>query len=164
MKTGMSCALDTFCGQSYGAKQYRMLGIHMQRAMFVLLLASIPLACIWFNAGHILAFLGQDPEISAEAGLYARFIIPSIFAYGILQGAALANAISYWTLYVRISPSCKKTWTGLSKEALDDVPKFISLAIPSAAMVCLEILSFEMMVLLSGLLPNPILETSVPFD
>ncbi|KAA8535497.1 hypothetical protein F0562_030500 [Nyssa sinensis] len=207
--TGMSCALDTFCGQSYGAKQYRMLGIHMQRAMFVLLLASIPLACIWFNTGHILAFLGQDPEISAEAGLYARFMIPSIFAYGILQchvrflqtqnnvvpmmlstgittllhilicwilvfksglgnkGAALANATSYWinvlllALYVGISPSCKETWTGLSKEAFHDVPKFISLAIPSALMVCLETWSFEMMVLLSGLLPNPILETSV---
>uniref|UniRef100_A0A5B7B3R0 Protein DETOXIFICATION n=1 Tax=Davidia involucrata TaxID=16924 RepID=A0A5B7B3R0_DAVIN len=207
--TGMGSALDTFCGQSYGAKQYHMLGIHMQRAMFVLLLASIPLACIWANAGHILVFLGQDPEISAEAGLYARFMIPSIFAFALLQchvrflqtqnnvipmmltsgittllhilicwilvfksglgnkGAALANAISYWinvlllALYVRISPSCKKTWTGFSKEALHDVLKFIGLAIPSALMVCLEIWSFEMMVLLSGLLPNPMLETSV---
>ncbi|KAK1565244.1 hypothetical protein Q3G72_022327 [Acer saccharum] len=35
------------------------------------------------------------------------------------------------------------------------------LAIPSAVMVCLEMWSFEMMVLLSGLLPNPTLETSV---
>ncbi|KAK9275013.1 hypothetical protein L1049_022271 [Liquidambar formosana] len=82
---GMGSALDTFCGQSYGAKQYHMLGIHMQRAMFVLLLACIPLAFIWANAGHILVFLGQDPEISAEAGLYARFMIPSIFAYALLQ-------------------------------------------------------------------------------
>ncbi|KAG6705679.1 protein DETOXIFICATION 16-like [Carya illinoinensis] len=157
---GMASALDTFCGQSYGAKQYHMLGIHMQRAMLVLLLVCIPLALIWANAGHILVFLGQDPEISAEAGLYARFMIPSIFAFAILQchvrflktqskvapmvvstgvttlshilicwilvfksglgnkGAALANTISYWInalsliIYVRISPSCKKTWNG----------------------------------------------------
>jgi len=27
----------------------------------------------------------QNPEISAEAGLYARWMIPSIFAFGLLQ-------------------------------------------------------------------------------
>ncbi|KAK4363235.1 hypothetical protein RND71_018476 [Anisodus tanguticus] len=75
----------TLCGQSYGAKQYHMLGIHMERAMFVNLLVSIPLACVWANAGHILIILRQDPEIAAEAGNYARFMIPSIFAFGILQ-------------------------------------------------------------------------------
>ncbi|XP_034700215.1 protein DETOXIFICATION 16-like [Vitis riparia] len=186
-----------------------MLGVHKQRAMVVLLLVSIPVAFIWNNTGHILASLGQDPDISAEAGLYAHFMIPSIFAFALLQchigflqaqnnvvpmmittgfttllhtltcwmlvfksglgnkGAALANAISYWinvlllAIYVRISPSCKKTWTGFSKEALHDVLKFLKLAIPSAIMLCLEIWSFEMMVLLSGLLPNPKLETSV---
>ncbi|KAL6312214.1 hypothetical protein AAG906_025556 [Vitis piasezkii] len=205
---GMGSALDTFCGQSFGAKQYHMLGIHKQRAMVVLLLVSIPVAFIWSNTGYILASLGQDPEISAEAGLYARFMIPSIFAFALLQchirflqaqnnvvpmmittgfttllhiltcwilvfksglrnkGAALANAISYWmnvlllAIYVRVSPSCKKTWTGFSREAMHDVPKFLRLAIPSAVMICLEIWSFEMMVLLSGLLPNPKLETS----
>ncbi|GMN52146.1 hypothetical protein TIFTF001_021285 [Ficus carica] len=206
---GMGSALETFCGQSYGAKQYHMLGIHLQRATLVLLLVSIPLAFIWANAGQILVFLGQDPEISAEAGSYARFMIPSIFAYAITQchtrflqtqnnvvpmmvctgittllhlficwvlvfksglgnrGAALANAISYWinalslVLYVRISPSCKKTWTGFSWEAFHGIPKFLTLSIPSAVMLSLEIWSFEMMVLLSGLLPNPQLETSV---
>ncbi|KAG2699300.1 hypothetical protein I3760_07G187000 [Carya illinoinensis] len=206
---GMACALDTFCGQSYGAKQYHMLGVHMQRAMLVLLLVCIPLALIWANAGHILVFLGQDPEISAEAGLYARFMIPCIFAFAILQchvrflktqskvapmvvstgattlshilicwilvfksglgskGAALANAISYWInalsliIYIRISPSCKKTWNGFSKEAFRGILEFLKLSIPSAVMICFEIWSFEMMVLLSGLLPNPKLETSV---
>ncbi|KAM5553936.1 protein DETOXIFICATION 16 [Rosa sericea] len=82
---GMGSALDTFCGQSYGAKQYHMLGVHMQRAMLVILLACIPLATIWFNAGHILKFLGQDPEIAAAAGTYARFLTPCIFAYAIQQ-------------------------------------------------------------------------------
>ncbi|KAK1420896.1 hypothetical protein QVD17_22857 [Tagetes erecta] len=209
LMVGMGSALDTFCGQSFGAKQYHMLGVHKQRAMIVLLSVSIPLAFIWANAGKLLVFLGQDPEISAEAGLYARFMIPSLFAQALLQchvrflqsqnnvvpmmistgittllhilscwimvfksglgsrGAALANAISLWinvlllAVYVRVSPSCKKTWTGFSKEAFHNIPTFLKLAVPSAVMVCLEIWSFEMMVLLSGLLPNPQLETSV---
>ncbi|XP_061343670.1 protein DETOXIFICATION 16-like isoform X2 [Gastrolobium bilobum] len=206
---GMASALDTLCGQSYGAKQHRMLGIHMQRAMFILMIVSIPLAVIWTNTRSILIFLGQDPEISAEAGKYAQLMVPSLFAYGLLQclnrflqaqnnvfpmmfssgvttslhflicwlmvyksglgsrGAAIANAISYWlnvsilSLYVKFSPSCAKTWTGFSIEALHNIPSFLRLAIPSAVMVCLEMWSFEMMVLLSGLLPNPKLETSV---
>ncbi|XP_058087828.1 protein DETOXIFICATION 16-like [Magnolia sinica] len=206
---GMSSALDTLCGQAYGAKQYHMLGIHMQRAMFVLLLVCIPLAFIWVNTGPILLAVGQNREISMVAGEYARWMTPCIFAYGLLQcyikflqtqnivfpmmittaitalfhlcvcwilvfksglgskGAALANSISYWinvillALYVKYSPACKKTWTGLSKEALHDILNFIRLAIPSAIMVCLEFWSFEMLVLMSGLLPNPKLETSV---
>ena len=53
--------------------------------MIVQLLISIPLAVIWANTGHILKFLGQDLLISQEAGVYARFLIPSIFTYGLLQ-------------------------------------------------------------------------------
>ncbi|CAN4084279.1 unnamed protein product [Withania somnifera] len=206
---GMGSALETLCGQSYGADQHHMLGIHMQRAMFVNILVSIPLACIWANAGHILVILRQDPEIAREAGHYARFMIPSIFAYGLLEcqirflqsqnnvlpmvltsggtallhifgcwilvlqtglgsrGAALANSTSYWVnvfllaAYVKISPSFKNTWTGFSTEAFSDIPRYLRLAIPSALMICLEVWSSELMVLLSGLLPNPKLETSV---
>lgn len=80
----MGNALDTFCGQSYGAKQYHKLGIHKQRAMLVLVCISIPLAIIWENAGRILQSIGQDPKISIEAGIYAHYMIPSIFAYALL--------------------------------------------------------------------------------
>ncbi|PON96732.1 Multi antimicrobial extrusion protein [Trema orientale] len=41
---GMGSALETFCGQAYGAKQYHMLGVDMQRAMLVLTLMCIPIA------------------------------------------------------------------------------------------------------------------------
>ncbi|XVF70089.1 hypothetical protein PTKIN_Ptkin11bG0134100 [Pterospermum kingtungense] len=83
------------------------------------------------------------------------------------KGAALANTFSSWInaslliLYVRISPSCKKTWTEYSKEVFLGIPTFLRLSIPSPIMLSLEVWSFEMMVLLSGLLPNPKLETSV---
>ncbi|ESQ43275.1 hypothetical protein EUTSA_v10013374mg [Eutrema salsugineum] len=206
---GTASALDTLCGQSYGAKMYGLLGIQMQRAMFVLTLLSVPLSIIWYNTEHFLVFFGQDKSIASFAGSYARFMIPSIFAYGLLQcfnrflqaqnnvfpvvicsgittslhvllcwvlvlksglgfkGAAVANSISYWLnvvlmfSYVNFSPSCSLTWTGFSKEALHDILPFVRLAIPSALMVCLEMWSFELLVLLSGLLPNPVLETSV---
>lgn len=82
---GLASALDTFCGQSYGAGQYHMLGIHMQRSMLVVLIVSVFLAIIWANTEPILVAMHQDKAISREAGSYARFMIPSLFAYGLLQ-------------------------------------------------------------------------------
>ncbi|MFQ6667703.1 hypothetical protein Gotur_033623, partial [Gossypium turneri] len=82
---GMSTALETLCGQSYGAKQYHMLGTHTQRAMLILSLITIPLAIILANTGSILSAVGQDPEISRAAGVYACYMIPTLFAYAILQ-------------------------------------------------------------------------------
>ncbi|KAI5677277.1 hypothetical protein M9H77_08227 [Catharanthus roseus] len=206
---GMGSALETLCGQSYGAKEYHMLGIYTQRGMFVLLVLSIFLAVIWFYTGDILIAFGQDEEISTEAGKFNCAMIPGLFAYALLQcinrflqtqnivlpmmlssgiaalfhilicwllvfktgfqsrGAALANAISYWinvvllAIYIKFSSDCKKTWTGFSKEAFYDTLNFLKLAIPSAVMICFEYWAFEMVVLLSGLLLNPKLETSV---
>nr|CAD1838201.1 unnamed protein product [Ananas comosus var. bracteatus] len=63
---GMGSALDTLCGQSFGAKQYHMLGIHMQRAMLVLMLVSVPLAVIWAYTGQFLVLCGQDVEIATK--------------------------------------------------------------------------------------------------
>ncbi|XP_030514923.1 protein DETOXIFICATION 16-like isoform X2 [Rhodamnia argentea] len=208
-RLGMGSALETLCGQAYGAKQYHMLGVYTQRAMLTLLCLSIPLAVIWLYTADILIAFGQDVEISMEAGTFNRWMMPSLFAYGLLQclnrflqtqnnvvpmtisslvtaslhvvvcwvfifkfglgsrGAALANTISNWNnvillaIYVKLSPSCVKTWTGFTNEALRDIVSFVKLAVPSAVMICFEYWSFEMVVLLSGLLPNPKLETSV---
>ncbi|KAK1699427.1 hypothetical protein QYE76_016124 [Lolium multiflorum] len=83
------------------------------------------------------------------------------------KGAAVANAVSFLTnlsilaLYVRLSPSCRTTWTGFSRQAFHGLLGFLKLAVPSALMVCMEWGSFELLVLLSGLLPNPKLEAAV---
>ncbi|CAD6334102.1 unnamed protein product [Miscanthus lutarioriparius] len=206
---GMASALDTLCGQAFGARQYALLGVYKQRAMLVLALACVPIAVVWANAGQILVFIGQDRDIAAEAGAYSRWLILGLVPYVPLachirflqtqsivvpvmvssgvaalghvlvcwalvfkagmgsKGAALSSAISYsfnlamLALYVRFSSACKRTWTGFSTEAFRDLLRFTKLAIPSAMMVCLEWWSFELLVLLSGLLPNPKLETSV---
>ncbi|WCJ40098.1 MATE efflux family protein [Euphorbia peplus] len=152
---GMASALDTYCGQSYGAKQYSMMGIHMQRAMFVLIITQNIVFPMMFFSG-----------ITALTHVLVCWLL--VFKSGLgSKGAALANDISYWVnvillgMYVKFSGSCSKTWTGFSVEALQNIFGFLRLAIPSAVMVCMEMWAFELMVLLSGLLPNPQLETSV---
>lgn len=81
----MASALETLCGQAYGAKQYYLLGIHLQRAVLTLLFLSIPLSVVWFFTETILISLHQDHEISSGAGTFNRWLIPSMFAFGLLQ-------------------------------------------------------------------------------
>ncbi|KAF5763589.1 putative multi antimicrobial extrusion protein [Helianthus annuus] len=82
-------------------------------------------------------------------------------------GAAVAFSLSnliYLVLivfYVSFSSSCENTRVTISSDALIGVKEFFRLAIPSAVMVCLKWWSIEVLVLISGLLPNPKLETSV---
>ncbi|KAG2650330.1 hypothetical protein PVAP13_1NG243100 [Panicum virgatum] len=83
------------------------------------------------------------------------------------RGAALAEGASYLAnlsflaLYVRQSPACKNTRAGFSPEALRGIPGFLKLAVPSAAMVGIGWWAFEILMLLSGLLPNPKLDAAV---
>ncbi|PKA59708.1 MATE efflux family protein 9 [Apostasia shenzhenica] len=206
---GMAGGLETLCGQAYGAQQYKKLGIHTYRAILSLILVCLPISLIWASMGKLLSLIGQDPLISREAGKYATWMIPGLFAYAIAQplmkflqsqslilpmlitsvatlclhiplcwimvfktglgnvGAALSISISYWiivlilVLYIMYSDSCKATRAPISEEAFRGINEFLKLAVPSAVMLCLEWWSFEMLVLLSGVLPNPRLETSV---
>ncbi|MCD9646094.1 hypothetical protein HAX54_035619 [Datura stramonium] len=83
-------------------------------------------------------------------------------------GAAFAIGLSYWFnvlllgLYVKYSSSCEKTRPYFSsEEVFASIREFFPLAIPSACMVCLEWWTFEIVILLAGVLPKPQLETSV---
>ncbi|KAI4388135.1 hypothetical protein MLD38_000493 [Melastoma candidum] len=83
--TGLSGALETLCGQAFGAGLYKTLGIHLQASCIVSFLFSVLISIIWFFTKPILLLLHQDADIASTAALYMRFLIPGIFAYGFLQ-------------------------------------------------------------------------------
>ncbi|KAH0724046.1 hypothetical protein KY285_006105 [Solanum tuberosum] len=66
---GMASGLETLCGQSYGAKQYHMLGIYLQRSWIVLTVTTTLLLPLYIFTTPILKALGQNEEIAKEAGL-----------------------------------------------------------------------------------------------
>ncbi|TYG88939.1 hypothetical protein ES288_A12G061000v1 [Gossypium darwinii] len=82
-------------------------------------------------------------------------------------GAALSIGLSYWLnvillgFYMRYSASCEKTRCFILKDVFSSVKHFFRFGIPSAVMLCLEWWSFEILILLSGLLPDAELQTSV---
>ncbi|PKA59709.1 MATE efflux family protein 5 [Apostasia shenzhenica] len=82
---GMAGALETLCGQAYGAQQYKKVGIHTYRAILSLILVCLPISLIWVAMEKLLSLIGQDPLISLEAGKYAVWMIPGLFAYATVQ-------------------------------------------------------------------------------
>ncbi|KAG5528005.1 hypothetical protein RHGRI_028812 [Rhododendron griersonianum] len=82
---GMAGALETLCGQAYGAEQYKKLGIYTYAAIVSLLLVCLPVSVLWIFLDKLLLLLGQDPLISQRAGKYAIWLIPALFPYAILQ-------------------------------------------------------------------------------
>ncbi|KAG9129739.1 hypothetical protein Leryth_015440 [Lithospermum erythrorhizon] len=82
---GMSSALETLCGQAYGAGQHKKLGSYTYCGIISLILVCIPVSILWIFIEDILIFVGQDVVISREAGNYAIWLILTLFPYAILQ-------------------------------------------------------------------------------
>ncbi|XP_010524348.1 PREDICTED: protein DETOXIFICATION 8-like [Tarenaya hassleriana] len=206
---GMAGALETLCGQAFGAEQYQKLGTYTYSSVITLLLLCIPISILWLFMDKLLILFGQDPGISAVAYQYIIYLIPALFGFGILEsliryfqsqslispmlwatlsalflhvclcwvlvhklgagvvGAAVSLGVAYWVnaillwIYKDWSSTCEKSRAFDLSDVLSKIKEFFCFALPSAMMMCLELWSFEFMILLSGLLPNSQLETSV---
>ncbi|CAN8268665.1 unnamed protein product [Cochlearia groenlandica] len=83
--TGLSGALETLCGQGFGAKSYRMLGIHLQSSCIVTFIFTVLISIFWFFTESVFGLLRQDPNISKQAAIYMKYQAPGLLAYGFLQ-------------------------------------------------------------------------------
>ncbi|XP_057496064.1 protein DETOXIFICATION 29-like isoform X2 [Actinidia eriantha] len=78
---GMGSGLETLCGISFGAGQLNMLGIYLQRSWVILNTTALMLMFLYIFATPILKFIGQTDDISEDAGTFALWMIPQLFAY-----------------------------------------------------------------------------------
>ncbi|XP_059662134.1 protein DETOXIFICATION 40-like [Cornus florida] len=78
---GMGSAVETLCGQAYGARKNQMLGIYLQRSVIVLMAAGVPLTLVYVFSKPLLLLLGESTAISSAAALFVYGLIPQIFAY-----------------------------------------------------------------------------------
>ena len=81
VQLGMGSAVETLCGQAYGAEKYEMLGVYLQRSTVLLMATAVPLAAMYASSEPLLLLLGQSPEIAGAAAEFAYGLIPQIFAY-----------------------------------------------------------------------------------
>ncbi|XP_047450305.1 multidrug and toxin extrusion protein 1 [Mugil cephalus] len=198
--SGLASACDTLISQTFGSRNLLKVGVIMQRAILILLLACFPCWAILINTEPILLLVRQEPEVARLSQLYVKIFMPALpatFMYSLetrylqsqgiiwpqvitglvvnlfnalinyivlyavnlgVAGSAIANAISQFALagilfaYIWWKGLHKATWGGWSKECLQDWGSYISLAIPSMVMMCVEWWTYEIGGFLAGLI------------
>uniref|UniRef100_H3DFK7 Solute carrier family 47 member 3 n=1 Tax=Tetraodon nigroviridis TaxID=99883 RepID=H3DFK7_TETNG len=197
---GLSSACDTLISQTFGSRNVQKVGVILQRAVLILLLACFPCWAILINTELILLAIGQEAEVARLAQVYVKMFMPAlpatfmyslqtkylqnqgiiwpevitgifvnllnallnyIFLYPLnmgVAGSAVANTLSQFSLmvilycYIVWAGLYKDTWTGWSKACLQDWGSYLSLAIPSMAMMCIEWWTYEIGGFLAGLI------------
>ncbi|XP_055960252.1 protein DETOXIFICATION 27-like [Mercurialis annua] len=81
---GMASALETLCGQAFGAKRYDMLGIYMQRSWIVLFMCCFLLLPLYLFASPILKWMGQPDDVAEQSELVAIWLLPLHFSFAFL--------------------------------------------------------------------------------
>ncbi|KAL6859152.1 hypothetical protein ACP4OV_018154 [Aristida adscensionis] len=80
---GMGSALETLCGQAFGAGQVAMLGVYLQRSWLILLASAALMSPFFLLAEPLLLAIGQDAAVARAAGRFALWILPSVFAMAV---------------------------------------------------------------------------------
>lgn len=79
----MASALETLCGQAFGAGQVEMLGVYMQRSWIISFVACFFLMPLYIFATPILKLLGQEHGIAELAGKFSIQTIPQMFSLAV---------------------------------------------------------------------------------
>ncbi|URE17096.1 protein TRANSPARENT TESTA [Musa troglodytarum] len=158
---GMASALETLCGQAFGAKQYHMLGVYMQRSWVVLFVCAILLLPLYLYATPLLELVGQSREIAERAGYLSLWLLPMHFSFVFLfplqrfLQCQLKNSVNAaFTFGYVVCGGCPRTWKGFSFEAFTELWGFLKLSASSGVMLCLENWYYRILVLLTGNLKN----------
>ena len=75
----MSSATETLCGQAFGAQQYHMLGVYLQRCWIVNIIVALTMSPVFIFATPIFRLLGQEEAIAIAAGKISPWFLPYIY-------------------------------------------------------------------------------------
>lgn len=105
----MASAVETVCGQAYGANRYAVMGVICQRAILLHLGAAFLLSFPYWFSGPLLKAIGQSETISEQGELFARGLILQLYAFAIscpmqrfLQAQNIVNPLAYIAVSVFI--------------------------------------------------------------
>ncbi|XP_073336515.1 multidrug and toxin extrusion protein 1-like [Pagrus major] len=84
---GLAAACDTLVSQTFGSNNLLGVGVVLQRAVLILLLACFPCWAILINTEPILLAVKQEPAVARLAQLYVKIFMPALpaaFMYSLL--------------------------------------------------------------------------------
>ena len=85
---GMSTAIDTLGSQAYGAKNYRKVGVMLQRGICALALILVLIYALWANIESLLHILHQPPcaiELTKQYIQIYMAAVPALYLFIVLQ-------------------------------------------------------------------------------
>ncbi|KAF3502482.1 hypothetical protein F2Q69_00041276 [Brassica cretica] len=173
--SGLSTGMEPICGQAYGAKQMKLLGLTLQRTVLLLLSCSVPISFSWLNMRRILLWCGQDEEISSIAQKFLLFAIPDLFLLSFLHPLRVYLRTQNITLPVTYSTAVSvllhvpltfflvvKLEMGVAGVAIAMVLTNLNLVVLLSSFVYFSSVHsdtwwwwYEFMIILCGLLVNP---------
>ncbi|XP_056229104.1 multidrug and toxin extrusion protein 1 [Seriola aureovittata] len=95
---GLSSACNTLISQTFGSRNFLRVGVIMQRAILILILACFPCWAILINTEPILLAVKQEPEVARLAQMYVKIFMPALpatFMYS-LETKYLQNQGIIW--------------------------------------------------------------------
>ncbi|ODV68626.1 MATE efflux family protein [Hyphopichia burtonii NRRL Y-1933] len=79
---GIATALDTLCPQAFGAKNYRLVGVYLQKCTALIFVIMLPILITWLFFGYrLITLILPDKETAKYAAVYLQYITPGIPAY-----------------------------------------------------------------------------------
>ncbi|TDH14610.1 hypothetical protein EPR50_G00022160 [Perca flavescens] len=99
---GLASACDTLISQTFGGGNLLKVGVILQRAIFILLLACFPCWAILVNTESILLAVRQEPEVARLSQMYVNIFMPALpatFMYS-LETGYLQNQGIIWPVVI----------------------------------------------------------------
>ncbi|KAJ4186415.1 hypothetical protein NW755_007710 [Fusarium falciforme] len=78
---GMATALDTLCAQAYGAGNKLGVGLHVQRMLLLMALATIPVGALWLSSPALLSLVLKQENLAVKAGSFLRVSLIGLPGY-----------------------------------------------------------------------------------
>ncbi|OLN81010.1 putative transporter YDR338C-like protein 2 [Colletotrichum chlorophyti] len=82
---GMATALDTLCAQAHGSGRLTAVGLHVQRMLILMALATIPIGLFWIFSPSILSLFVRQHHLAVKAGAFLRVSLVGIPGYAAFE-------------------------------------------------------------------------------
>uniref|UniRef100_A0A8C7HHQ2 Solute carrier family 47 member 3 n=1 Tax=Oncorhynchus kisutch TaxID=8019 RepID=A0A8C7HHQ2_ONCKI len=91
---GLSSACDTLISQTFGSRNLLKVGVIVQRAILIQLLACFPCWAVLINTEPILLAVKQSPEVARLSQVYVKIFIYFIVLQGIIWPQVITGVVA----------------------------------------------------------------------
>ncbi|KAH6760951.1 hypothetical protein C2S51_017900 [Perilla frutescens var. frutescens] len=171
---GMGSALETPCGQAFGAGEVEMLGVYLQRFIIIHLATCMVVSPLHIRDSHSETGRAERRDSRSSGSIHAGDSASAMHPGGGFSdvevsasaeqssgadvdsddNSSCAGSFVLGVCCIYVVGWCKDSWRGLSWAAFHDIWGFVRLSLASGVMLCLEVWYMMAIIILTGHLDN----------